>query len=59
MISGTTRRDYAQVRGFVPARAPFAASDGTATSKGTPRRAVIAALYRDEIEGAYTERRGA
>lgn len=45
--------DYAQVRGFVRADAPFNFADGLLTSNGRPRRDAILARYGDAIEQRY------
>jgi long-chain acyl-CoA synthetase len=45
--------DYAQVRDFVRADAPFSFADGLSTSNGRPRRDAILARYRAAIDARY------
>lgn len=45
--------DYAQVRDFVRADAPFSFADGLLTSNGRPRRDAILARYRDAVDARY------
>jgi long-subunit acyl-CoA synthetase (AMP-forming) len=45
--------DYARVRDFVRAEAPFAFADGLLTGNGRPRRDAILARYRDAVDARY------
>lgn len=45
--------DYAQVRDFVRADAPFSLADGLLTSNGRPRRDAILARYRAAVDARY------
>jgi long-subunit acyl-CoA synthetase (AMP-forming) len=44
---------YAQVRGWLPATAPFSATDQTLTANGRPRRTELAARYGAALDAVY------
>lgn len=45
--------DYARIRSWVVARAPFTPDNGLLTHNGRPRRETIAATYADDISSLY------
>jgi len=45
--------DYARIRHFILANAPFSPANGMATANGRPRRAAIAAHYPHPLEHRY------
>lgn len=47
--------DYAQVRRWIAADAPFTAHNGLATASGRPRRQAIFESYRERINSLYQE----
>lgn len=47
--------DYAQVRRWIAANAPFTAHNGLATASGRPRRQAIFESYRERIDPLYQE----
>jgi long-subunit acyl-CoA synthetase (AMP-forming) len=53
--ANATLPDYARIRRWIRATAPFSAANELATSNGRPRRAAIQHQYRDEIEACYAE----
>lgn len=44
---------YAQVRGWLPATAPFSTTDQTLTANGRPRRTELAARYGAALDAVY------
>lgn len=51
--------DYAQVRRWIAADAPFTAHNGLATASGRPRRQAIFEAYRERIEPLYQDQEAA
>ncbi|MEZ5458516.1 MAG: AMP-binding protein [Steroidobacteraceae bacterium] len=45
--------NYAQVRGWLPANAPFSPADQTLTANGRPRRRQLLARYGEALDAAY------
>jgi long-subunit acyl-CoA synthetase (AMP-forming) len=56
-IADTNSRlpDYAQVRQWIPAQAPFTPQNGQMTPNGRLRRDAIGALYQSRIDSLYEE----
>jgi long-subunit acyl-CoA synthetase (AMP-forming) len=49
--------NYAQVRGWLPATAPFSTADQTLTANGRPRRKELSARYGAALDAAYARAR--
>jgi len=53
--ANTRLPDYAQIRQFIIAQAPFSTANQQATINGTPQRVRIAEAYRDAIAKCYAK----